>query len=212
MPEDLAQAAHEELEALGVDVRVGAMVTSVDPETVHLKSGVRITAKLKVWAAGVKGPPMLADLDGIETNRSNQIVVRPTLHTATDERIYAIGDCCACPKGDGTGNVPPRAQAASQMAKSVHDNLVSAMVGRAQRPFVYRDRGSLVSLSRFSTVGSLMGNLIGGRMAIEGRLARLAYVSLYRMHLLAVHGWLRGMAMIVVGHVNQIVRPKLKLH
>jgi NADH dehydrogenase len=67
-------------------------------------------------------------------------------------------------------------------------------------------------LSEFSTVGSLMGNLVGGRMAVEGRLARFVYVSLYRMHLLAIHGWLRGLAMIAIGHVNQIIRPKLKLH
>ena len=71
---------------------------------------------------------------------------------------------------------------------------------------------SLVSLSHFSTVGSLMGNLIGGRMAIEGRLARFVYVSLYRMHLIAIHGWLKGLALILVGHVNQIIRPRLKLH
>jgi NADH dehydrogenase len=57
-----------------------------------------------------------------------------------------------------------------------------------------------------------MGNLIGGRMAIEGRLARFVYVSLYRMHLIAIHGWLKGVALILIGHVNQIVRPRLKLH
>jgi NADH dehydrogenase len=57
-----------------------------------------------------------------------------------------------------------------------------------------------------------MGNLVGGRMAIEGRLARIMYVSLYRMHLLAIHGWLKGMALIAVGHVNQVIRPRLKLH
>ena len=79
-------------------------------------------------------------------------------------------------------------------------------------PFVYKDHGSLVALSRYSTVGSLMGNLIGGRMAIEGRLARFVYVSLYRMHLIAIHGWLKGLAMIAVGHVNGIIRPRLKLH
>ena len=49
-------------------------------------------------------------------------------------------------------------------------------------------------------------------MAVEGRLARFVYMSLYRMHLIAIHGWWKGVSMIVVGHVNQIVRPKLKLH
>jgi NADH dehydrogenase len=98
------------------------------------------------------------------------------------------------------------------MASAVFANLDRAMKGKALRPFAYKDHGSLVSLSRFSTVGSLMGNLIGGRMAIEGRLARFVYKSLYRMHLIAVHGWLAGLALMLVGRVNAIVRPRLKLH
>jgi NADH dehydrogenase len=57
-----------------------------------------------------------------------------------------------------------------------------------------------------------MGNLVGGRMAVEGRLARIMYTSLYRMHIFAIHGWLRGAFMVLVGHVNQVIRPKLKLH
>ena len=57
-----------------------------------------------------------------------------------------------------------------------------------------------------------MGNLVGGRMFVEGWIARMVYTSLYRMHLIAIHGWWRGTALIVIGHVNQIVRPKLKLH
>lgn len=77
---------------------------------------------------------------------------------------------------------------------------------------MYRDFGSLVSLSRYSTVGSLMGGLIGGKLAIEGRLARLVYLSLYQMHIIAIHGWLRGLALIAVGHVNHVIRPRLKLH
>jgi NADH dehydrogenase len=98
------------------------------------------------------------------------------------------------------------------MASIAFRNISAMIAGRKLRDFVYRDHGSLVSLSHFSTVGSLMGNLIGGRMAIEGRLARFVYVSLYRMHLIAIHGWLKGLALILVGHVNQIVRPRLKLH
>jgi NADH dehydrogenase len=98
------------------------------------------------------------------------------------------------------------------MASSVARNLGRAMAGRALVPFTYKDHGSLVSLSRFSTVGSLMGNLIGGRMAIEGRLARFVYTSLYRMHVIAIHGWLGGLALIAVGRVNAIIRPRLKLH
>ena len=59
---------------------------------------------------------------------------------------------------------------------------------------------------------TIVGNLIGGRMAVEGRLARFVYVSLYRMHLIAIHGWFRGALLIAIGRVNQVVRPRLKLH
>jgi NADH dehydrogenase len=98
------------------------------------------------------------------------------------------------------------------MASCVADNIDRLMHNRPLRDFAYHDHGSLISLSRFSTVGSLMGNLIGGSMAVEGRLARFFYLSLYRMHLIAVHGWLRGVVLLLVGRVNTIVRPKLKLH
>jgi NADH dehydrogenase len=98
------------------------------------------------------------------------------------------------------------------MAATAFENLRRSMDGRPLKDFDYKDRGSLVSLSRFSTVGTLMGNLVGGRMAVEGRLARMIYLSLYRMHLLAIHGWIKGSALIAVGHVNRVVRPRLKLH
>ena len=98
------------------------------------------------------------------------------------------------------------------MADTVYRNIRALIEGGSLRPFVYQDKGALVNLARYSTVGSLMGNLVGGKMAIEGRLARFVYTSLYRMHLIAIHGWLKGLFLIVMGHVNQVVRPKLKLH
>ena len=211
LPEDLAKAAHQELEALGVRIVTGEQVVEANAEGMITKSGEMIKADLRVWAAGVKGPDMLAHL-GLEATRSNQLVVKPTLQTTQDDRIFAIGDCAwFVPQGQ-TRPVPPRAQAAHQMAATAFRNISALIAGKKLRDFVYRGHGSLVSLSHYSTVGSLMGNLIGGRMAIEWRLARFVYVSLYRMLLIAIHGWLKGLAMIAVGHVNHIIRPKLKLH
>ncbi|MFO1248419.1 MAG: NAD(P)/FAD-dependent oxidoreductase [Alphaproteobacteria bacterium] len=211
LPEDLAKAAHQELEALGVRVLTGEQVVEATADGMITKSGEFIQADLRVWAAGVKAPDMLGSL-GLETARGNQLVVKPTLQTTRDDRIFAIGDCAwFVPEGE-TRPVPPRAQSAHQMASVAFRNICAMIAGKKLKGFVYKDHGSLVSLSHFSTVGSLMGNLIGGRMAIEGRLARFVYVSLYRMHLIAIHGWLKGLAMIAVGHVNHIIRPKLKLH
>ena len=212
LPEKLAAAAHEELESLGVRILVDTRVAAVDGEGVHTGQGEVVAADIKVWAAGIRGADFLRGIGGLETNRSNQLVVTPTLQTTRDDRIFALGDCCACPRPDCDQPVPPRAQAAHQMADAVHRNLRRLLAGKPPEPYVYRDHGSLVSLSRFSTVGSLMGKLIGGRMAVEGRLARFVYLSLYRMHLIAIHGWLRGVLLIAIGRVNQVVRPRLKLH
>ena len=214
LPEKLAEAAREELEALGVRVQTQVRVTGVTPERIQTQSGVEIAADLKVWAAGVRGADILRDplMGGLETTPSGQLLVRPTLQVTRDEAIFAIGDCCSCTPPGAKRPVPPRAQAAHQMASATFHNLGRLMRGRAARDFVYRDHGSLVSLSRFSTVGSLMGNLIGGRMAIEGRIARFVYMSLYRMHLFAIHGMIHGIALILIGHVSRILRPRLKLH
>ena len=212
LPEKLAGAAKEELEALGVRVLTGTQVTAATAIAIITKDGETIPADIMVWAAGVKGADFLADIGGLETTRNNQLVVGATLQTTLDARIFAIGDCAwYVPEGEARP-IPPRAQAAHQMAMTAYHNIRALVDGKPLRHFEYRDKGSLVSLARYTTVGSLMGNLVGGRMAIEGRLARLVYTSLYRMHLIAIHGWLKGLSLLLVGHVNQVVRPKLKLH
>jgi NADH:ubiquinone reductase (H+-translocating) len=212
LPINLAEAAHKELEALGVRVLVNTAIMEATSTGMGTRTGEAIGADLKIWAAGVRAPDVLKDIAGLETTRSNQLVVRPTLQTTRDDRIFAIGDCCYFKPDDSDRPVPPRAQAAHQMVKTAYRNVLSLIADRPLETFVYRDHGSLVSLSRYSTIGSLMGNLVGGRMAVEGRIARIVYLSLYRMHLIGVHGWLKGIALILVGHVNRVVRPRLKFH
>ena len=213
LPEQLAEAVREELEAIGVRVLTNTNVVKATQDGIHTSTGETITANITVWAAGVRGPEFLRDFGGLETTRNCQLVVKPTLQTTRDERVFAMGDCAHFIADGQTRPVPPRAQAAHQMAATVFTNIKRLI--KDEKPlenFVYRDKGSLVSLSRYTTVGSLMGNLVGGRMAIEGRLARLVYMSLYRMHLIGIHGWLKGLALISIGHVNQVIRPRLKLH
>lgn len=212
LDETLAMKAKQELENLGVHVLDNTQVTRLEDRAVHTGSGAVIEADLIVWAAGVKGADEITTMSDLELARGNKIVVRPTLQTVTDDRIYALGDCAFCMLPGREQPIPPRAQSAHQMASLIFANLVRAQEDKPLKDFVYQDHGSLVSLSRFSTVGSLMGNLVGGRMRVDGWIARTVYVSLYRMHLIAIHGWWRGVGLIMLGHVNQIVRPKLKLH
>ncbi len=212
LPERLSAAAQGELEALGVRVLTATRVTAAEAGAIVVEDGQRIAGDLMVWAAGVRGPDVLAGIGGLETTHTNQLVVTETLQTTRDPRIFALGDCAFFRAAGAERPVPPRAQAAHQMADTVFRNLVAVQQNRPLVPFVYRDRGSLVSLSRYSTIGSLMGSLSGRSMAVEGLLARLMYLSLYRMHLLAIHGWWKGWALILIGHVNAVVRPRLKFH
>lgn len=211
LPPRISSAAHSELTKLGVRVLTQTMVTSADKKGLNTKSGEFIDADLMVWAAGIKAPDFMKDLGGLETNRINQLVVEPTLQTTRDPNIYAIGDCASCALPSG-GFVPPRAQSAHQMASRVLANILADMKGQPQKPYVYKDNGSLVSLSRYSTVGSLMGNLMRGSMMIEGRIARFVYISLYRMHQIALHGYFKTALMMLVGSINRVIRPRLKLH
>lgn len=211
LPPRISAAAHQELSKLGVRVLTQTMVTSADAEGLHTKANEFIHADLMVWAAGIKAPDFMNAFAGLETNRINQLVVRDTLQTTRDENIYAIGDCASCALPEG-GFVPPRAQSAHQMASRVLENILAHRKGHSLKPYVYKDHGSLVSLSRFSTIGSLMGNLMRGSMMIEGRVARFVYISLYRMHQVALHGYCKTALMMLVGSINRVIRPRLKLH
>lgn len=210
LPERIANSALKELQKLGVKVRTSTKVTAADASGLQL-GDEHLDAELMVWAAGIKAPDFLASLEGLENNRLNQLLVNTKLQTTNDSRIYAIGDCAGFPLPDGKW-VPPRAQSAHQMASAVARNILAELNDRPLQDFKYNDHGSLISLSRFGTVGSLMGNLVGGAMMIEGRIARLAYISLYRMHQVALHGWIKMLVISLVARINRIVRPRLKLH
>ncbi|NKI74564.1 NAD(P)/FAD-dependent oxidoreductase [Dickeya sp. CFBP 2040] len=211
LPPRISAAAHHELTQLGVRVLTKTMVTSAEQGGLNTKDGEFIDADLMVWAAGIKAADAMKDIAGLETNRINQLMVEPTLQTTRDPAIFAIGDCASCPQPGG-GFVPPRAQAAHQMASRCYSNILALMNNQPLKPYVYKDHGSLVSLSKFSTVGSLMGNLMRGSVMVEGRIARFVYISLYRMHQIALHGYLKTGLMMLVGSINRVIRPRLKLH
>ncbi|QQD19318.1 NAD(P)/FAD-dependent oxidoreductase [Spongiibacter nanhainus] len=209
LKETLAANAQQELERMGVEVKVSTMVKEVHHGYMVTEDGSLVEAGLQVWAAGIKAPPLLADLD-LETTRGNLLKVNSTLQTS-DPHIYAMGDCCACPLGEDR-IVPPRAQSAQQQAQHLAKTFRRLQVGETPKAFQYRDRGSLVSLSSYSALGQLMGSLRGGNFFVEGWLARMMYVSLYRMHQAALYGWPRTLMLLLAGRFNRLLRPRLKLH
>ena len=108
--------------------------------------------------------------------------------------------------------MPPRAQSAHQMASCVEKNILRQLKNQPLLDYKYVDYGSLVNLSRFSTVGSLMGNLTKNSMFVEGKIARLMYISLYRMHQQAIHGFFKTIGLWLAEKIMKVVRPRMKLH
>lgn len=209
----VSAAATERLQALGVKVHVETMVARAEEHAFVTRDDQRIEADLLVWAAGVKAADHLDQIAGLTVNRVNQVEVLPNLRAKGQDRVFVIGDCASCIPEGAERPVPPRAQSAQQMAHHLAGELVRLIVhGREPRPFRYRDRGSLVSLSRFSSVGMLMGNLKGGTFFVEGWLARMMYISLYRMHQATLYGWPKTLLLMIAGKFSRMVRPRLKLH
>lgn len=212
LPENLSAATEKELEKIGVKLLTNERVVQVTPKNIKTDNGKVIPAAIKVWAAGIKAPDFLKDLDGLETNWINQLLVKQTLQTTLDDNIYAIGDCSACKWQGHDENVPPRAQAAHQMASLVYKSIRNQMKDKNIPEYAYHDYGSLVSLGRYSTIGNMMGNLSKGSLMIEGFMARMMYLSLYKMHQIALFGLFRVGVLSLSDLLRRSVRPKIKLH
>lgn len=212
LPERLSIASEDLLRRYGVEVLTRAKVAAVDADGVTLADGRAIPAELVVWAAGVKAPDFLKDIAGLETNRLNQLVVRPSLQTTRDDDIFAMGDCAACQWAGREANVPPRAQAAHQQASHIYKQIRRRLAGKPLTDYKYRDFGSLVSLGEFSTVGNMMGGLVGGSLMIEGLFARAMYLSLYKMHELALHGFPKVALDTLARSITRRTEPHVKLH
>lgn len=212
LPERLSDATLKLLEKLKVEVLTGERVTDVSAEGVRTASGRFVPAELVVWAAGIKAPDFLKDLDGLESTRSNQLVVTQHLQTTRDARIFAIGDCASCAWPNHDHPVPPRAQAAHQQASYLAKVLPKHIRNEAVKPWTYRDFGSLVSLGKYSTVGSLMGAVSRGSLMIEGYFAALMYVSLYKMHEYALHGLTKVLLDTLARLLTRRTAPHVKLH
>ncbi|RJF96124.1 NAD(P)/FAD-dependent oxidoreductase [Noviherbaspirillum saxi] len=212
LPERLSIAVGNELRQLDIDVHTNEQVVEVTKEGVRMGSGKFIPSGIVVWAAGIKVADFVKELDGLETNRINQLVVHRTLQTTRDPSVFAMGDCAACPLDEGKTTVPPRAQSAHQEANTLSKSLARMLEGKSLLEFRYRDHGSLVSLGNYSTVGSLMGALARGSVFIEGTIAKWMYWWLHKHHQIVVNGWFRTWLSTWTDAINWIRNPRIKLH
>jgi len=207
LPEHIAGSAEEFLRKLGIGIHTGTRVVGVDADGVRLLTGAKIPAELIVWAAGIKAPDFLAEIDGLESDKSNRLVVRPTMQSTRDDDVFAIGDCASCLLPGSQAPLPPRAQTAHQQAEYMVRAIDARLRKKPLPVFTYRDFGSLVSLSEYRTFGHLLGGL-----KIEGIIARLMYRSLHKLHLKALHGTTKVALGILAELITRRTEPRIKLH
>jgi NADH:ubiquinone reductase (H+-translocating) len=212
LPERIAEAVTGILKGLEIDVRCAEQVTEVGADFVRTKDGSVFPADLIVWAAGVRAPRRLAGIGGLETNRANQLVVLPTLQSTRNPDIFALGDCAACTRHDGKGTIAPTAQAAHQQATHLARTIKRRLRGLPPQEFRLHDYGTLVSLGEYSTIGTLMGLISGHSLRVEGLYAKLMYLALYQMHLMALHGFFKMALDTVAQSIRRRTGPRVKLH
>lgn len=181
--EKLSAAAHKELERIGVEIKLNAMVTNVDATGLDLKlkddSTERVEAICKVWAAGVQASPLgktLADQSGIEVDRAGRVPVQPDLTLPGHPEVFVIGDMMALDRLPGVAQVA--IQGARYAAKKILGELKGTPVAEN---FSYKDKGSMAVISRFGAVAK-----INEKVQFSGFLAWLAWLAL---HLIYVVGF-----------------------
>jgi NADH:ubiquinone reductase (H+-translocating) len=210
---DTSAYAMRALENLGVHVVLGQGVDRVTKEAFHLKNGTSVPCEIKVWASGVAGHDILGSLRGLTLNSGKRIVVDDHLAAAGTKDIFAIGDCAAAPSHIGNTIAPPTAQVAHQEASYLAKELERRLSGKSGGPFRYHPRGTLVSLGQGGAAGEFpVLRREHSVFPAHGTLAKLLYVSLYHMHRMALHGWLRATALFFADRLRRTTLPPVKLH
>jgi NADH dehydrogenase len=190
--EKLGGRARRQLNNIGVEVQLGAMVTDVDADGIEIKDADgqvrRINAATKIWAAGVQASGLgriLGEQSGAEVDRAGRVAVLPDLTLPGHPEVHVVGDMMALNK------LPGVAQVAIQGGRYAADQIKRRLAGKApQGPFEYHDKGSMATISRFSAVAEV------GKLKFEGFLAwvmwlvvHLFYIVGFKSRLTTVLHW-----------------------
>lgn len=174
-PPKLSERARQDLERMGVEVRLNARVTNITPEGIYVGQDFTHTHNV-FWAAGVKANPLGASL-GVPLDRAGRVIVEPDLTIPGHPEVFITGDMAAA-KSARTGEaVPGVAQGALQMGRYAGRAIARETSGRStasqRTPFSYRDKGMLATIGRAKAVAQI------GRLKFGGLLAWLIWAGVH---------------------------------
>jgi len=190
-PERLHRRARRDLERLGVEVRLGTRVTSVDETGLDLASHQgdtsRIEARTKIWAAGVQGSPLgrlLADRAAVTVDRAGRVEVQPDCSLPGHPELFVVGDLMAL------NGLPGLAEVGMQSGHHAAETIMRRLRGREPKPFRYIDLGTMATIARFRAVVSI------GRLHVTGLagwlmwlVVHLAFLTGFKNRVSAVANW-----------------------
>jgi NADH dehydrogenase len=173
-PEDLSAAAQRDLEKLGVEVRLGTPVTTIDESAVWVGTE-RIPAKTVFWAAGNVASPLGRMLGG-ETDRAGRVKVDKDLSVPAHPEIFVAGDLCWTTREDGSP-VPAVAPTANQTGAHAARMLLRSIEGRPRVPFRYFHKGDLATIGRHKAVAAF------GKLHLNGYFTWFLWLFVHLMYL-----------------------------
>jgi NADH dehydrogenase len=182
----LAAYAGDRLRLMGVEIRLAARVTRIEPTTVHLDGSESLSARTAVWTAGVRGPAVAADF-GLELGPSGRLAVTEQLCVPGHPEIFAVGDMAFVA---GIAPIPMTAPAAIQEGRHAAHNIERLAKGAPAEPFRFKDKGVMAVMGRGSAVAGF------GRASLTGLFAWLAWLFVhvawligFRNRLVAMTAW-----------------------
>jgi NADH dehydrogenase len=173
-PADLGEAARRDLVAMGVEVRLGTLVTDVTPGTARLGEETVATRTI-FWAAGNTASPLTKGL-GVTTRPNGQVDVAPDLTLPGHPEVFVIGDIAVVMQANGRP-VPGVCQGAMQEGSSAAANIRRTLAGRERRPFRYRNKGDMATIGRHRAVADL------GFVHVTGVLAWYLWLFIHILYL-----------------------------
>ncbi|HUR52368.1 MAG TPA: NAD(P)/FAD-dependent oxidoreductase [Mycobacteriales bacterium] len=158
----LSEKAARRLREIDVEVQLGAKVVGMDRDGIDVEDGDgtrrRIPSFCKIWAAGVQASPLGAQLaaqSGAQADRSGRVLVQPDLTLPGYPEVHVVGDMASLNGYPGVAQVA--IQGARHSAKAIRTGV--------HKPFVYKDKGSMATVSRFHAVASIKGLHFSGFLA-----------------------------------------------
>jgi len=173
-PESISARARRDLEALGVEVRTGAVVTRVDESGAYV-GDEHIASRTVLWAAGNAASPIARSL-GVPLDRAGRVKVESDLSIPGHPEIFVVGDLAAVTMASGE-LVPGVAPAANQMGRTAAINVKRAIARAPRRTFRYRDKGNLATIGRYRAVADF------GRVRLTGVIAWWFWLFVHIMYL-----------------------------